>query len=78
MSTDCQYKIGFAESNGDVIYCLERPLAADFDYPPLTTNLKTLITSKRFELHGKYVLNTNRKPWSKFQIVTSDFMSGAP
>jgi hypothetical protein len=75
---DHPYKIGVAESNGDVTRCLGRPLAADFDYPPLTTNLKPLITSKRFELHGKYVLNTNRKPWSKFQMMTSDFMCGAP
>ena len=65
-------------SDGDVRFHAWRPLAADFDYPPLTTNLKTLITSKRFELQGKHVLNTNSKPWSKFQMMTSDFMCGAP
>jgi hypothetical protein len=71
---DYLYKIAVAGSNGDVIYCLERPLAADFDYPPLTTNLKTLITSKRFKPHGKHVLNTNIKPGLNFRMMTADFI----
>jgi hypothetical protein len=56
-------------SNGDIISGLRRPLAAEIDKRPLLTSQKTPITSERYTVVSKHVLNTNRKPWSTNRLV---------
>jgi hypothetical protein len=48
-------------SNGDFTSGLRRPLAAEIDKRPLLTSQKTPITSERYTVDKKHVLNTNRK-----------------
>jgi hypothetical protein len=55
----------------DVTSGLGRPLAAELDKPPLLTNGKSHITCERCAIDRKLVLNTNRKPWSLYLLVTS-------
>jgi hypothetical protein len=57
--------------NGDVTSDVRRPLAAVIDKPPLLSPQKTHITSERCTIDAKHVLNTDMKPWSKNQLVTS-------
>jgi hypothetical protein len=56
-------------SNGDFTCGLRRPLAAEIDKRPLLTSKKTPITSVRYTVDKKHVLNTNRKPWSTNRLV---------
>jgi hypothetical protein len=49
-------------SNGDFTSGLRRPLAAEIDKRPLLTSQKTPITSERYTVDKKHVLNTTRKP----------------
>jgi hypothetical protein len=58
-------------SIGDVTSGLRRPLAAVIDKRPLLTSQKTPMTSERYTVDSKHILNTNRKPWSINQLVTS-------
>jgi hypothetical protein len=58
-------------SNGDFISGLRRPLAAEIDKRPLLTSQKTPVTSERYTVDKKHVLNTNRKPWSTNRLVAS-------
>jgi hypothetical protein len=58
-------------SNGDFTSGLRRPLAAEIDKRPLLTSQKTPITSERFTVDKKHVLNTNRKPWSTNRLMAS-------
>jgi hypothetical protein len=58
-------------SNGDFTSGLPRPLAAEIDKRPLLTSQKTPITSERYTVDKKHVLNTNRKPWSTNRLVAS-------
>jgi hypothetical protein len=58
-------------SNGDFTYGLRRPLAAEIDKRPLLTSQKTPITSERYTVDKKHVLNTNGKPWSTNRLVAS-------
>jgi hypothetical protein len=51
-------------SNGDFTSSLRRPLAVEMDKRPLLTSQKTPITSERYTVDKKHVLNTNRKSWS--------------
>jgi hypothetical protein len=60
-----------ALSTGDVTSGLGRPLAAEIDKPPLLTNEKSHITCERCAIDRKFVLNTDRKPWSLYRLVTS-------
>jgi hypothetical protein len=50
---------------------LGRPLAADIDKRRLMTNEKSHITSEQYAIDRKLVFNTNRKPLSLYQLVTS-------
>jgi hypothetical protein len=58
-------------SNGDVTSDLRRPLPAEIDKPPLFTSQKTHITCEWYTIDAKHVLNTDKKPWSTNQLVTS-------
>jgi hypothetical protein len=58
-------------SSGDFTSGLRRPLAAEIDKRPLLTFQKTPITSERYTVDKKHVLNTNRKPWSTNRLVAS-------
>jgi hypothetical protein len=58
-------------SNGDFTSGLRRPLAAEIDKRPLLTSQKTPITSERYTVDKKRVLNTNRKPWLTNRLVAS-------
>jgi hypothetical protein len=58
-------------SNGDFTSGLRRPLAAEIDKRPLMTSQKTPVTSERYTVDKKHVLNTNRKPWSTNRLVAS-------
>jgi hypothetical protein len=58
-------------SNGVFTSGLRRPLAAEIDKRPLMTSQKTPITSERYTVDKKHVLNTNRKPWSTNRMVAS-------
>jgi hypothetical protein len=58
-------------SNDDFISGLRRPLAAEIDKRPLLTSQKTPITSERYTVDKKDVLNTNSKPWSTNRLVAS-------
>jgi hypothetical protein len=58
-------------SNGDFTSGLGRPLAAEIDKRPLLTSQKTPITSERYTIDKKHVLNTSRKPWSTNRLVAS-------
>jgi hypothetical protein len=58
-------------SNGDFTSGLRRPLAAEIDKRPLLTSQKTPITSERYTVDKKHVLNTDRKPWSTNRLVAS-------
>jgi hypothetical protein len=55
----------------DVIFRSRTPLAAEIDKPPLVTKEKSHITCERYAIDRKLVLNTNRKPWSLYRLVTS-------
>jgi hypothetical protein len=50
---------------------LRRPLAAEIDERPLLTSQKKPMTSERYTVDKKHVLNTNRKPWWTNQLVAS-------
>jgi hypothetical protein len=58
-------------SNGDFTSGRPRPIAAEIDKRPLLTSQKTPITSERYTVDKKRVLNTNRKPWSTNRLVAS-------
>jgi hypothetical protein len=64
--------------NGNVTSGSRRLLAAEIDKPPLLTNEKTQITCERCTIDTKHVLNTNRKPWSLYRLMTSLPVSNAP
>jgi hypothetical protein len=57
--------------NGVVTSDLYRPLGVEIDKPPLLTSGKTRITCERYAIDAKHTLNTDRKPWSTKQLVTS-------
>jgi hypothetical protein len=57
-------------SNGDETSGSGRLLAAEIDKPPLLTNEKSQMTCERHAIDSKLVLNTNRKPWSLYRLVT--------
>jgi hypothetical protein len=66
-------------SNGDVTSGLARPLAAEIDKSPFfDCRRKSHITRERYTIDPKHVLNTNRKPWSLYHLVTSLPVSDAP
>jgi hypothetical protein len=58
-------------SKGDFTSGLRHPLAAEIDKRPLLTSQKTPITSERYTVDKKHVLNTNGKPWSANRLVAS-------
>jgi hypothetical protein len=58
-------------SNDDFTSGLRRPLAAEIDKRPLLTSQKTPITSERYTVDKKHVLNTDEKPWSRNRLVAS-------
>jgi hypothetical protein len=61
----CRYKeTRIGECIGDVIFGLQRSLAADSisRFPPLDANGKLSITYQSIESESRYVLNTMRKP----------------
>jgi hypothetical protein len=55
----------------DVTSGLGRPLAVGIDKPLLKTNEKSHITSERYTVHLKLLLNSKMKPWSLYRQVTS-------
>jgi hypothetical protein len=55
---------------GDVTSVLGRPLAAEINKPPLSTNENSYIPCERCAKGRKFVLNTDRKPWSLYRLVT--------
>jgi hypothetical protein len=55
----------------DITSGLGRSLAAESDKPPLLTIEKSQITCERCAIDRKLVLNTNRKPWSLYLLMTS-------
>jgi hypothetical protein len=57
--------------NGDVTSGLSRHLAAEIKKPPIFKNEESYITCERYAIDLKLVLNTNRKPWPIFRLVTS-------
>jgi hypothetical protein len=67
-----------ALSFDDVTSGLGRPLAAEIDKLPLLTNEKSHITCERYAIDSKLVLNTNRKPWSLYRLVTPLPVSDIP
>jgi hypothetical protein len=67
-----------AASNGDVIFSVRRPLAAEIANPPFLIAEKLPIIRKRLQLERKLVQNTNMKPWYAVQMVTSLPVSDAP
>jgi hypothetical protein len=58
-------------SNGGFTSGLERPLAAEIDKRPSLTSQNTPITSERYTVDKKHVLNTNWKSWSTNRLVAS-------
>jgi hypothetical protein len=60
-----------ALSNGDFTSGLRRPMAAEIDKRPLLTSQIIPITSERYTVDSKHVLNSNRKPWSTDRLVAS-------
>jgi hypothetical protein len=58
-------------SNGDVTSGSRRFLAAEIGKPPLKTNEKTQKACERYTIDTKNELDTNRKPWSLYRLVTS-------
>jgi hypothetical protein len=58
-------------SNGDSTFGMRRPIAAEIDKRPLLTSQKTPMTSERYTVDNKHVLNTNKKPWSINRLVAS-------
>jgi hypothetical protein len=58
-------------SNDDFTRGLRRPLAAEIEKRPLLTSQKTLITSERYTVDLKHVLNARRKPWATNRLVAS-------
>jgi hypothetical protein len=66
-------------SIGDVTSGLARPLAAEIDKSPLfESGRKSHIIRERYTLDPKHVLDTNRKPWSLYQLMTLLPVSDAP
>jgi hypothetical protein len=66
-------------SIGDVTSGLARPLAAEIDKSPLfDSRRKSHITRERYTLDPKHVLDTNRKPWSLYHLMTLLPVSDAP
>jgi hypothetical protein len=57
------------ESNGDFTSGITRHLAAEIVKPSLLTSQKSPITSERYTVDSKHVLNTNRKPWLTNRLV---------
>jgi hypothetical protein len=58
------------ESNDELTSSLTRPLAAEILKRPVLTSQKIPITSERYTVDSKHVLNTDRKPWSTNRLVT--------
>jgi hypothetical protein len=57
------YQIGIKELNGDFSSCLTLNLAAEIVKRPFLTCQKTPITSERYTVDSKHVLNAKRKLW---------------
>jgi hypothetical protein len=58
-------------SNDDFTSGLRRPLAAKINKRLLLNFQKMPITSERYTVDSKRVLNTNKKPWSANRLVAS-------
>jgi hypothetical protein len=58
-------------SNSHVTSGSRRPLAADIDKPPLLTCEKLPMTGERYAIDSKLVLNSFRKAWSLYRLITS-------
>jgi hypothetical protein len=58
-------------SNGDFTFGFRRPLAGEIDKRPILTSQKAPVTSERYTVDKKHVLNTNRKPGSTNRFVAS-------
>jgi secreted Zn-dependent insulinase-like peptidase len=58
-------------SNSDFTSGLRRLLGAEIVKRPLMTSQETPVTSERYTVDSKHVLNTNRKSWSTNQLVAS-------
>jgi hypothetical protein len=56
-------------SNGHVTFGLQRLLVAEFALPPLYVDGNPLVTSQPHEIESRYILNTDKKPWSLYQMV---------
>jgi hypothetical protein len=71
MLLEHEYETVVALSTGDVTSGLARPLAVEINITTKSTITKTSITLKWYVLGKKCALNTNRKQYSSFQLVTS-------
>ena len=67
-----------ARQDGDVTFCVGRPLADEINIQPLRETDKMLIIHKRLSIEGICPLNTNRKPWSHDKMAASLFVWSAP
>jgi hypothetical protein len=72
------YRIGLNRSNVDIIFGLERPLAAEIGIPPFPTSEKALITSKGLKMDRKRMWNTRRKPRSLYRVMAPFPVANAP
>ena len=75
---DALYKIGVGESNGSVIFALGCHLAAKTTSGPILKLQKWRITCERLEIDEKCQCNTNSKPMSGYQQVTTDLLVSSP
>jgi hypothetical protein len=58
-------------SNSDATFDLTRPIAGEIDNPPKLIPEKSNVTCERYVIDSKHVLNTHRKLWSLYRLLTS-------